>query len=152
MDRCYTCELMKRRDAGEAPLWDCIHRTAYWDVVHSYNTSLAGWLVVISRRHLTAIDEMTDDEAVELGRLIRRISVILKTLTGCAKTYVTQFAEHVEHPHVHFHVVPRMADLPEDHRGPNIFKYLGVPEEERVSETAMNQIASEVRRRLVEAI
>jgi len=139
---------MTRWDAGEAPLWDCIHRTAYWDVVHSYNTSLAGWLVVISRRHLTAIDEMTEDEAVELGRLIRRISVILKTLTGCAKTYVAQFAEHVEHPHVHFHIVPRMADLPEDRRGPNIFTYLGVPEEERVSETAMNQLASEIRRSL----
>jgi hypothetical protein len=43
-----------------------------------------------------------------------------------------------------------MIDLPEDRRGPNVFKYLGVPEEERVSEAAMNQIASEVRRCLTE--
>ncbi len=150
MNRCYTCELIKRRDAGNAPLWDCIYRTEYWDVAHSYNTALLGWLGLVLRRHITAIDEMTEDEAVELGRLIRRVSVILKALTGCTKTYVVQFAEHVEHPHVHFHIVPRMIDLPEDRRGPNVFKYLGVPEEERVSEAAMNQIASEVRRCLTE--
>jgi hypothetical protein len=39
---CTTCELIARRDAGIAPLWDCIHRTPYWDVVHSYNTALSG--------------------------------------------------------------------------------------------------------------
>jgi len=152
MDRCYTCELMQRRDAGSAPLWDCIYRTGYWDVVHSYNTALLGWLVLIARRHITAIDEMTENEAVELGRLIRQVSVILKGVTGCAKTYVVQFAEHVEHPHVHFHIVPRMADLAEDRRGPHIFKYLGVSDEERVSERAMNALAGEVQARLAELI
>jgi diadenosine tetraphosphate (Ap4A) HIT family hydrolase len=32
-----------------------------------------------------------------------------------------QFAEHAEHPHVHFHIIPRMADLPDDHRSTGIF-------------------------------
>ncbi len=143
---CYTCELTTRRDAGLSPLWDSIYRTAYWDVVHSYNTSLLGWLVLIARRHMNAIDEMTDDEAVEVGKLIRQVSIALKQVTGCSKTYVIQFAEAAGHSHVHFHVVPRMA---EDRKGPLIFGYLGVAEAERVSEKTMNALAVEVRQFLL---
>lgn len=144
MNHCYTCELTARRDAGQAPLWDCIHRTRYWDVVHSYNTALSGWLVLVIRRHIEAIDEMTEDEAVELGILIRRVSVALKETTGCVKTYVIQFAEMSEHPHVHFHIVPRMADQPEERRSTKIFGYLGVPTEERVSSEEMDEIAAKI--------
>lgn len=39
---CKTCELTQRRSLGTAPLWDCIHRAQFWDVVHAYNTSLPG--------------------------------------------------------------------------------------------------------------
>jgi diadenosine tetraphosphate (Ap4A) HIT family hydrolase len=46
---------------------------------------------------------------------------------------------------VHFHVIPRMADQPDDRRGPLIFGYLGVPEQERVPEEVMNRIAQEMR-------
>ena len=139
-----TCELTARRDAGAAPLWDCIYRTQYWDVVHSYNTALPGWLVIVARRHIEAIHELTTEEAVELGVLIRQVSVALKDVTGCLKTYVIQFAEAAEHPHVHFHIVPRMADQPEDHRSTKVFAYLGVPEAERVSQERMNEIAARI--------
>ena len=148
-NRCQTCELVACRDAGEAPLWDAIYRSQYWDVVHSFNTSLPGWLVLVARRHMAAIDEMSDAEAVELGRLIRRVSLALKEATGCVKTYVIQFAEAADHPHVHFHVVPRMADQPEDHRGPNVFRYLGVADEERVGEERMNELAAQIRQILL---
>ena len=145
INHCQTCELVARRNAGEAPPWDAIYRSQYWDVVHSFNTSLPGWLVLVARRHMAAIDEMSDEEAVELGRLLRRVSLALKEATGCVKTYVIQFAEAADHPHVHFHVVPRMADQPEDHRGPHVFRYLGVTEEDRVGEARMNELAAQVR-------
>jgi diadenosine tetraphosphate (Ap4A) HIT family hydrolase len=151
MTSCRTCELVAARDAGTAPLWDAIHRTAFWDVVHAYDTALPGWLVVVARRHIVAVDELTEDEAAELGLLIRRTSVALKAVTGCVKTYVMQFAESPDHPHVHIHVVPRMADMPEDRRSTKVFGYLGVPDEERVSEARMNEIAAQVRRFLVAA-
>ena len=147
--RCQTCELVARRDRGEAPLWDAIYRSQSWDVVHSFNTSLPGWLVLVVRRHIAAVDEMSDAEAVELGRLIRRVSLALKETTGCVKTYVIQFAEAAGHPHVHFHIVPRMADQPEDHRGPNIFRYLGATDEERVTEEKMNELAAQIRQILL---
>lgn len=150
MQQCYTCELLKKRDGGNAPLWDCIYRSPYWDVVHSYNTALLGWLVLVVRRHIEAVDEMTTDEALELGKMIHQVSLVLKEVTGCLKTYVIQFAEHPEHPHVHFHIIPRMADQPEDHKSTNIFKYLGVAEGEQVSKEEMNRIASRVQSSLFE--
>jgi diadenosine tetraphosphate (Ap4A) HIT family hydrolase len=141
--------LIANRDTGAAPLWDCIYRTPLWDVVHSYNTALPGWLVLVARRHIESLEELTDPEAVELGRLIRKASSALKEVTGCLKTYVIQFAEAEEHPHVHFHIIPRMADQPENRRSMQIFGYLGVSEKERVSQEAMNAIAVKVRERLL---
>lgn len=149
ISQCQTCELVARRDRGEAPPWDAIYRSPYWDVVHSFDTSLVGWLVLVARRHMAAVDEMSDEEAVELGRLIRRVSLALKETTGCVKTYVIQFAEAPGHPHVHFHIVPRMADQPADHRGPNVFRYLGATDEERVGEARMNELAAQIRQALL---
>ena len=144
LKHCKTCELIQRRDADEAPLWDRIQRTQFWDIVHSYNTALPGWLVLVARRHIEAIDELTDDEAVELGRLMRQVSIALKEVTGCLKTYVMQFAEQADHPHVHFHIVPCMANQPEDRRSTQIFGYLGVPEDGRVTEDSMNELAAKI--------
>ena len=148
---CLTCQLTAQRDQGRAPLWDSVYRTQFWDVVHSYNTSLPGWLVLVARRHIEAIDELTPEEAVELRTLLRKTSLALKEITGCIKTYVIQFAEAAEHPHEHFHVVPRMANQPEDRRGVNVFGYLGVPEAERISEARMNEIATRVRRIMLDS-
>jgi diadenosine tetraphosphate (Ap4A) HIT family hydrolase len=144
-----TCELVEQRRAGKAPLWDCIYQTKYWDVAHSYNTSLPGWLVLVTRRHITALDELTEEEAYELGDLIRRCSKALKVTTGCVKTYVAQFAEQAEHPHVHFHIVPRMADQPEERTGVEVFNYLCVSDEERVSEEKMTDLAAKIRAELL---
>ncbi len=104
---CTTCELVRRRDAGEAPSWDRIHRTSQWDVVHAFGTAVEGWLVLVVRRHTTAIAELTDKEAAELGPLITGVSRALQDVLDCDKTYVVQFAEHPHHFHVHVHVIPR---------------------------------------------
>ena len=44
-------------------------------------------------------------------------------------------------PHVHFHIIPRHADLPASRRSPGIFADHGTDEEKWVSEEAMNEIA-----------
>lgn len=134
---CDSCIRIATRDAGTAPSWDNVHRTSGWDVAHCYDTSLLGWTVLITRRHITSIDQLTADEAQQLGELLRNVSIVLKAELGCEKTYVMQFAEHPRHPHVHFHVVPRAADLPEEHLSTNIFTCLGVPAEQRVPDAQM---------------
>lgn len=145
MGNCKTCQMLALRDSGDAPLWDNIHRTSYWDLVHSYNTALPGWLVLVARRHMATIAELTPDEAAELGKLLPLVSQVLQQVVGCQKTYLVQFADHPDHPHVHFHVIPITADLPAERRGAGIFTYVGVVEKERVSEAAMNEIAAKIR-------
>ena len=146
MTACVSCDLIARRDRNEAPDWDCILRTEYWDIVHCNDTSLPGWLVLVLRRHVSSIADLTENEAIECGALQQQLSIALESAVGCMKTYVAQFAESPEHSHVHFHVIPRMPDMPDDARGPNVFqRYLGVGEAERVPEGQMNAIASAVR-------
>jgi diadenosine tetraphosphate (Ap4A) HIT family hydrolase len=126
---CFVCDLVQRRDRAEAPVWDSILRTEHWDLVHSFDASLLGWLVLIARRHTESIADLTDAEAASLG---------------CQKTYVVQFSES-EGGHVHVHVVARMPDLPDEARGPGIFRYLGRPEAERVPEAERDRLAHKLR-------
>ena len=59
MSGCHSCQRIVERDEGKAPAWDNIYRSNCWDIVHAYNTSYLGWLVLVIRRHIAAIDEMT---------------------------------------------------------------------------------------------
>ena len=148
MSECVTCSLIARRDAGEAPAWDRILRTDRWDVVHAFGTSLEGWLVLVVRRHITAVADLTDDEAAELGPLIKRVSAAVQEVVDCDKTYVVQLAEHRDHPHVHVHVIPRPRDLPHELQGPRVFALLGVSDDQAVDDARMDAIAAQVAARL----
>lgn len=148
MSTCKSCQLMRQRDQGAAPPWDSIYRSRHWDLVHAYNSSLLGWLVLIARRHIEALDELTPAEATELGALLREVSLALKQQIGCQKTYIMQFAESKEHPHVHFHIVPRMQKQAPDDLAYRVMRRLGVPLSERCDEAEMNQFGLALRERL----
>jgi diadenosine tetraphosphate (Ap4A) HIT family hydrolase len=145
MTACGTCELLARRDAGDAPAWDAILRTENWDLVHAFDSALDGWLVLVARRHIAAVADMTDVEAAELGPLVRAASRALGTVVGCERTYVVLFAESPSHRHVHVHVIPRRADMPDDQQGPRVFSQLGVPPEQRVPDARMHELAVDLR-------
>ncbi|MCY4019335.1 MAG: HIT family protein [Chloroflexi bacterium] len=138
------------RDMGNAPLWDNIYRGDHWDLVHAYNTSWLGWLVLVLRRHVEAIADLSPGEAQELGALLQLVSGALKKQTGCSKTYVMQFAESASHPHVHFHVVPRMPEQAPEDISYKVLRHLGVPLRERPSEDDLNAFARGMRGHLTE--
>lgn len=117
---CYACE----QSGVDAPFRERFVRRGGWRVAHDFNSSLEGWLILAPLRHVLSLDELTHDEAVTLGELLRESSVALKDVTGCVKTYVMLFAEADGFAHLHVHVVPRMPDQPADRRGPDIFGYL----------------------------
>ena len=143
MTTCITCHLTAIRH--QQPLCECIFETEHWRVVHAFNTSLPGWLVVIAKRHAKSFADLTAAEVAEFGPFLHRVSRALQEVTGALKTYTVLFAEHPEHPHVHFHVVPRAAEMPEANRSLNVFNYLGVPEAETVPLETRNALAEQLR-------
>ncbi len=140
---CYPCEQTAR--IVELEVRERIYDDRMWRVAHSFNSALPGWLVLLSHRHITSPAELTVEEAAALGPLIRDLSVALAAVTGCVKSYVMIFAESQGFQHLHFHIVPRMLDLPDDRKGPNIFSYLTQAEDQRVPTTEMDRIALSVR-------
>jgi diadenosine tetraphosphate (Ap4A) HIT family hydrolase len=143
---CYTCAQEAAFD--RLPPRELIAADDHWRVAHAIGGALPGWLVLLPRRHVTAIADLTDEEAAALGTWQVRLSRALAEVTGCAKTYVAQFAEAEGFSHVHFHLVPRMADQPADRRGPAVFGYLTVAPDERVPAHRMDELAVELTRRL----
>ncbi len=113
-------------------------------VAHAFDTAVPGWLVLVPRRHVTAIGELTDAEASSLGSWLVRTSRSLQAVVGCEKTYVAQFAEGEGFAHVHFHIIPRPADLSPDLRGPRIFRALAAGPGERVSVEEIDEVAAQL--------
>ena len=137
---CETCELVTRRDEGAAPYWDAFFRTEFFDLVHCNSSSLVGWLVLVHRVHISAIDEMSEEASVQLGLILRAASQALKIVTHCEKTYVMQFAEAPGHGHVHFHIVPRMHDILDADKGANVFNFLKVEPDQYATDEEMNRV------------
>ena len=117
---CYACE----QSGPDAPFRERFVREGGSRVAHDFNSSLEGWLILAPLRHVHALDELTADEALVLGELLRKASAALKAVTKCEKTYVMLFAEAEGFAHLHVHVVPRMPDQPIERRGPDVFGYL----------------------------
>ncbi|MEY9835182.1 HIT family protein [Streptacidiphilus sp. EB103A] len=136
---CYSCGMDGAYD--DLPPRERIAADRYWRVAHAMNTALPGWLVLLPRRHVTTVGGLTDEEAAGLGLWQVRLSRALAAVTGCAKTYVVQFAEAEGFGHVHFHLVPRTADLPQQLRGPGVFALLNSPPEQRVPTARMDELA-----------
>jgi diadenosine tetraphosphate (Ap4A) HIT family hydrolase len=145
---CLACPRLNQVDPAPR---ERIVATTRWSVAHAFNANLEGWLVVLPRRHVVAIDALEPAEADELGPLLFHVSAALRTIVGCEKTYVLQLAESEGYRHVHFHVVPRRDDLPEEYRGTRIFGLLGNPALEVVAEDRMDELALALRRELAVA-
>ncbi|GAA3076557.1 HIT family protein [Streptosporangium carneum] len=141
---CHPCDREAEFDA--LPPRERVAFDEHWRVAHAFGTALPGWLVLVPRRHVTAVAALTDAEAAALGGWQVRLSRALHEVTGCVKTYVVQFAEAEGFGHVHFHLVPRMGDLPGEFRGPGVFGLLG--RADAVSADRMDETADRLRRLL----
>lgn len=140
---CMSCQFAAQGSA--LPLHERIYDDGLWRVAHAFNSALPGWLVLLPQRHVTSIAELTADEVAVLGPLLHQLSQALHAVVGCPKTYVMQFAEAAGFSHVHFHLVPRMPDLPDEHTGPCIFHFLKQGEDAWVPTDEMDRIGVAVR-------
>lgn len=127
-EQCWSClsNSGERRISPGPP----IHIGTYWLVEHAYPSSLAGWLVIVLKRHAEALHDLTSEEFSEFAGVLERTVRTLNELLGPAKEYVACYAELENFRHVHFHVVPRAAEISPDRLGTKSFGYLKVSEAE----------------------
>lgn len=133
-----------RAIAGEIRLInaDRLELDGHWRLEHAHPVAVAGWLVLVLRRHARALHDLTDDEAASLGRWLPAITRALHDATGCELEYVMQFAEGDGFHHVHFHLIARAPEWPSEYKGPAVFAAFGV--DDPISAAAANQVMTAV--------
>jgi diadenosine tetraphosphate (Ap4A) HIT family hydrolase len=120
MPDCVAC----RANRGEivapgAALYD----DGLWRLEHTFEPiPMVGWLVLKPIRHVETLADLSSEEAALLGPLLQRITQAMNETLAPAKVYAALFAEAVAH--LHIHLIPRAADLPEMYRGPGAFALL----------------------------
>ena len=143
---CYTCRSL----SGEHRIspGPTIYEGRYWMLEHAYPTRLKGWLVIVLKRHAAALHELTREEFVELGELQALAVSILHEELNCAKEYAVCFAEKEGFQHIHFHIVARSRDLPDELKGTKIFALINITETEALPPEEIRVFCEELKRRI----
>jgi hypothetical protein len=63
----YCCSCVENAAVDRLPPRQRILLGPGWRVAHAIRTALPGWLVIVARRHVTALADLTAAEASELG-------------------------------------------------------------------------------------
>lgn len=139
---CFSCAFLAKKD--NLP----IYSGEYWVVDHAYRSKLAGWLVIVLKRHAEALHELTNDEFKELGELINKTTKALHELLKTEKEYVAFFAEGEGFHHIHIHIIPRSKDLPVEFKGPKIFSMLKPENDKEIPKKEIQKVTRLLKRSL----
>lgn len=105
MTDCLACDLA----SGDLPLpGGVISETAGWRVEHCIGPLGVGTLIVKPRRHVLQVADLTEDEALEMGTLLRVTAEAVRDLTAASQVYVCLWSHGPVH--IHFVVQPVFAD------------------------------------------
>jgi diadenosine tetraphosphate (Ap4A) HIT family hydrolase len=146
---CQPCDL--NAEADQLPVRERVYLDPYWRVAHGWS-SLPGWLIIVLRRHVESMDQLTAEEAATLGSLLRAASIALKQVVGCEKTYAMLFAERPGYAHIHVHVVPKMSWFTDDDRSAAAFRFLNLPEAEQVGVEERDRLAVQIGASMAEVL
>jgi diadenosine tetraphosphate (Ap4A) HIT family hydrolase len=103
---CGVCASLGGPGARE-PLWE----DEIWHVRHvDAPYPVAGWMMLISKRHVAGPAHFVDREAASFGPTLRKLERVLEQVTGALRIYTAALGE--SNPHFHCHMVPRYAEMP----------------------------------------
>jgi diadenosine tetraphosphate (Ap4A) HIT family hydrolase len=103
-DECLACDLASGRRSLPGGR---IHRTGFWLVEHCVGPMGLGALIVKPERHVTAVADLTEGEAAELGPLLRLASWVAGQLTDADQVYNCLWSHLGGRPgHIHYVVQP----------------------------------------------
>ncbi len=121
----------------------------FWLVEHCVGPLGLGTLIVKPRRHVTSVGDLTEDEAAELGPLLRAASAIAGELVAADQVYNCLWSHAGGTPvHIHYVVQPVTKDLMDQHasHGPSLqvamFTDGQVPSEEEIEDVAQRARAA----------
>lgn len=101
---CVACALASGREPLPGGL---IHRTDHWLVEHCIGPLGLGTLIVKPERHVTAVADLFEAEAAELGPLLRRVSAVAGELVDADQVYNCLWSHSGGVPvHIHYVVQP----------------------------------------------
>jgi len=123
----------------------CIYEGRSWVVDHAYPTSLKGWLVIVLKRHVEALHDLTHEEFRELADIQFRLAQVMRSRVSIEKEYMMCFSEAEHFKHVHIHFVAKPGDLPQEARGPRIFSYLNVDQQSAVPPDEIKALCEELK-------
>ena len=98
--------------SGRRPLpGGLIHRSRFWLVEHCTGPLGVGTLIVKPERHVTSVADLSEDEAAELGPLLRRASLVARELVPAVQIYNCLWSHAGGVPvHLHYVVQPVTAE------------------------------------------
>lgn len=84
---CRTC----KSNTGEQRIspGPTIHEGEYWLVEHAYPVHRIGWLVIVLKRHVEALHELSHEEFLELAQIQARVIPLLHAELHSEKEYVS---------------------------------------------------------------
>ena len=109
LEGCLACDLAE----GRLPLpGGRLHETEHWLVEHCVGPLGVGTLIVKPKRHVVHVWELGEDEALELGPLLRVSSSVVAELTSPDQVYVCLWSHQGGVPgHIHFVLQPVTGQL-----------------------------------------
>lgn len=116
MGTCLPCAL-EGADAA-----DVVFRDDTWSCEVAEGYDVPGWYVLRLRRHAEGWSGPTVAELAGFGPLSQRITAAIQEVTGAPLVYFMSFGEN--HPHFHFLLAARDAELPPERRGAGILTLL----------------------------
>ncbi len=140
---CYSCRSISgEKRISPGPI---IYEGKYWIVDHAYPVGLKGWLVIVSKRHVESLHELTKEEFHEFADLLEKTTKILFQTLDCEKEYAMCLAEAEHFNHIHFHIVPKPKNLPPELKGAKVFSFLKVDKKDAVPPDEVKELCEKLK-------
>jgi len=124
---CYICR--KHRGDVEVPggviYEDDLLYASHAQIREGETKAFLGTVFIEPKRHADGIEDLTEEEAAAVGRLARRLSRALKTVTMADSIYAFRFGHHV--PHLHLALVARHPGTPREYWGTKVDEWPEAP-------------------------
>lgn len=124
---CFICR--KHRGEVETPggiiYQDDLLAVTHAQIREGQTKAFLGTLFIEPKRHADGIEDLTEEEAAAVGKMARRLSRALKTVTQAERIYLFRIGHHVEH--FHLWLVPLYLGTPREYWGVRVDEWPGAP-------------------------